>query len=136
VVSGVVSAFQTPPFHVPFVLAVVGIVGLFAIADYHEGERSLSDLRAKCAKAEADNVPDVCAPFESAAQRRDRSVTAAAAKAAATIEKAQAAANPTAAQKAVLARVELCTRQIADDETLRSLGGVAKAQAIGLCAAA
>jgi hypothetical protein len=130
------GAFQSRHTLIPFVLAVVGIVGLFAIADYHEGERSLSDLRTKCAKAEAADVPDACAPFESAAQRRDRSVAAAAAKAAATNEKAQATTNPTAAQKALLARIALCTRQIAGAETLRSLDGVAKAQAIALCAAA
>ncbi len=130
------QAFQSWKTFVALALAAGGIVGTFTIAGYYEGERDLSDLRAKCAKAEAEHPTDACAPFESEEQRRDRSVAASAKKAAATIDKAQSATTPTSAQKALLARFALCTNEIVKDKTLGSLNGVAKARAIALCAAA
>lgn len=44
---------------------VVGLVGVFGIADYAKGERDLVDLRAKCQKAVAAGAVDACGSVRS-----------------------------------------------------------------------
>jgi hypothetical protein len=56
------TAFRGWVTKLALVSAVVGILGLFALADYADGQRDLVDLRAKCAKAEKEGARDVCEP--------------------------------------------------------------------------
>jgi hypothetical protein len=61
-------------------LTVLGIVGLFGIADYAKGQRDLIDLRAKCQDALNKGAVDACDPVRSSASKLTAKQKAAAAK--------------------------------------------------------
>jgi hypothetical protein len=61
-------------------LTVVGIVVLFGIADYAQGQRELIDLRAKCQEAVSKGAVDACDPVRSSTNKQTAKQKADAAK--------------------------------------------------------
>jgi hypothetical protein len=118
---------------VPLALAVAGIVGLFALADYYKGERDLIDLRKKCAEAQDAGVVNACEPFEEpdlTAQRIARNIEAAVA----ARRGATQTPDPTPEQKALIVRVAACAKEINANAATKGLEADVKSAAIALCA--
>jgi hypothetical protein len=65
-------AFRDWPTIVAVAFAAVGIIGVFAFADHFKGKRDLFQAQEKCAKAEANGIPNACAAFETPAQTKAR----------------------------------------------------------------
>ena len=116
-------------------VAAFGIVGLFVVADYYKGERSLFELRQKCLKAEKEGVTDACAAFETADQTTARQDAAEAKR---TEREGNAAAPGTVsvAQKEALQLYGACQTAINKRPDTRLLPAAVKANAIEACAAA
>lgn len=110
------TAFRGRGTKLALVSAVVGILGLFALADYADGQRDLVDLRAKCAKAEKEGARDVCEPVLeplSAGEREaaEREAREAKAKADAALAKAEQLAG--AERSALVDRARACDALVA-----------------------
>jgi hypothetical protein len=126
--------FRGWPTVLALTIAAAGLVGLFATVDYYKGQRTLFEMREKCAKAETAGVTDACAPFETKDVSDVRRAQAAAKQAREKVKQAFNAQLATDEQKASIARVVACSRAINADETSASLDPPVKSNAIALCA--
>jgi hypothetical protein len=115
--------------------SVVGIVGIFALSDYYKGQRDLYVSREKCAQAEQNGIVGACAPFETAAQTKQRHDAEAAAKRKKASAAAAALASLSSAQRRALVQAAACETAIAALPKASRPSSQAQSRAVALCSA-
>jgi hypothetical protein len=127
------KAFREKRTALALLLAVVGILALFGLADYSKGRRDLIDLRSRCQQAVNIGATDACdsvrTPKQSLAVRQaataeDRARKHAAANAARQVPKASA----------LYSHVLACMTVLDGNDRLRVAADAVKAAAIAACA--
>lgn len=116
------QAFKGSMTALPLVLTIAGLLGLFGLADWSQGQRELAALRKECAEASKAGAVDACEKVVPATAQK---ASDDAAKKAETEAKAKEAAVLAAAQKLLnrqakraVALASACETVVAADENL------------------